>query len=251
MPTSRTPAQKRYRERANRARRNLLHQQEEFGTVRDGSGIRYLVVPWYVLAGEPAKAAEFGFWCDLAWDDDIGEPVFWLFRALAHHRLGQPDVARWFLLQAMVSNLYLLPRVLGDPLPRQPIWHWSNDAEPDWFEGNGEFLEAPPIRSAPGSVMSGKVSRAFGCVRATSIASADSRNSASPMHAVRCWLNGRRCSMRCWGSGRATSMGTGGGCWRCAAPSTSSSALRGPLRSTVLRRPVARVSMRQSGRSEP
>ncbi len=143
MPTARSPEQKRYRERANRARRNLLHQQEEFGTVRDGSGIRYLVVPWYVLAGEPAKAAEFGVWFDLACGDDIGEPVFWLFRALAHHRLAQPQAARWFLLQAMVSNIYLLPRVFGEPLPRQPIWHWSNEAEPEWLEGNEEFLDAP------------------------------------------------------------------------------------------------------------
>lgn len=64
-------------------------------------------------------------------------------QALAHHRLAQPEAARWFLLQAMVSNIYLLPRVFGEPLPRQPIWHWSNEAEPEWLEGNEAFLDAP------------------------------------------------------------------------------------------------------------
>jgi hypothetical protein len=64
-------------------------------------------------------------------------------RALPPHRLAQPEVDRWFLLQAMVSNIDLLPRVVGESLPRQPIWHWSNEAEPDWFEWNEESLNAP------------------------------------------------------------------------------------------------------------
>lgn len=36
-------------------------------------------------------------------------------RALAHPRLAQPQAARWFLLQAMVSNFDLLSRIVGTP----------------------------------------------------------------------------------------------------------------------------------------
>lgn len=117
MPTSSlAPEQKRYRERANRARRNLLNQQKEFSTIRDDSGIRYLVVPWYVLDGEPAEAAEFGVWFE--WKEEFLEAPTDLERSWIRSiwgsepgvRLREPD-ARGEVLAEWQA---LLHQVLGE-----------------------------------------------------------------------------------------------------------------------------------------
>lgn len=67
---------KRYRERANRAKRELLKEKQQYGYINDGSGKRYLAPVYYVLAGDNDKALAFYTWFEEEFDDDIGEPVF-------------------------------------------------------------------------------------------------------------------------------------------------------------------------------
>jgi len=50
---------KRYRERANRAKRELLKEKQQYGYINDGSGKRYLAPVYYVLAGDNDKALAF------------------------------------------------------------------------------------------------------------------------------------------------------------------------------------------------
>ena len=38
------------------------------------------------------------------------------------------------LRQTMLSNLYLLPHLLGSPIDELDIWHGSSDAEPSYVE---------------------------------------------------------------------------------------------------------------------
>ena len=66
--------QKKYRDRANRARRELLKEKEKFGAISDGSGKRYRVCVYFVLSGAPEKAAEFLDWFEKEFPDDVGEP---------------------------------------------------------------------------------------------------------------------------------------------------------------------------------
>lgn len=138
-----TDEQKKYRDRANRARRELFKEKEKFGVISDGSGKRYRVCVYYVLSGAPEKAAEYLEWFEQAFADDIGEPAFLLYAALAHYRLGSLSTARRYLFDSMLSNIYLLPYLLSRSMPRQDMWHSSNRAQPDYIEEIEELLEEP------------------------------------------------------------------------------------------------------------
>lgn len=76
-----TDEQKKYRDRANRARRELLKEKEKFGAISDGSGKRYRVCVYFVLSGAPEKAVEFMDWFEKEFPDDVGEPAFLLYAA--------------------------------------------------------------------------------------------------------------------------------------------------------------------------
>lgn len=138
-----TNEQKRYRDRANRARRELFKEKEKFGAISDGSGKRYRVCVYFVLSGAPEKAAEFLEWFEQEFVDDIGEPAFLLYAALAYYRRGSLGAARRYLQDAMLSNIYLLPYLFSRPLPKQDMWHSSNWAQPDYIEEIEELLEEP------------------------------------------------------------------------------------------------------------
>jgi hypothetical protein len=138
-----TDEQKRYRDRANRARRELLKEKEKFGAISDGSGKRYRVCVYFILSGAPEKAAEFMEWFEHEFPDDIGEPAFLLYATLAYYRVGSLEKARSYLLDAMLSNIYMLPFLFSRPLPKQDMWHSSTWAMPDYIEEIEEFLDEP------------------------------------------------------------------------------------------------------------
>lgn len=138
-----TEEQKKYRDSANRARRDLFKEKEKFGTISDGSGKRYRVCIYFVLSGAPEKAADFLDWFEQEFADDVGEPAFLLYAALAYYRLGSLGKARKYLLDAMLSNIYLLPYLFFRPLPKQDMWHSSSLEQPDYIEHIEEFLDEP------------------------------------------------------------------------------------------------------------
>ena len=138
-----TDEQKKYRDRANRARRELFKEKEKFGAISDGSGKRYRVCVYFVLSGAPEKAAEFLEWFEQEFADDVGEPAFLLYAALAHYRVGSLRKARTYLLDSMLSNIYLLPYLFSRSMPKQDMWHSSNWAQPDYIEEIEELLEEP------------------------------------------------------------------------------------------------------------
>lgn len=138
-----TDEQKKYRDRANRARRELLKEKEKFGAISDGSGKRYRVCIYFILSGAPERAAEFMEWFEQEFPDDVGEPAFLLYAALTYYRVGTLGKARSYLLDAMLSNIYMLPYLFSRPLPKQDMWHSSNWAQPDYIEEIEEFLGEP------------------------------------------------------------------------------------------------------------
>lgn len=138
-----TSEQKKYRDRANRARRELFKEKEKFGAISDGSGKRYRVCVYFVLSGAPEKATDFLEWFEQEFPDDIGEPAFLLYAALAGYRVGSLRKARRYLLDAMLSNIYMLPHVFSRPMPRQDMWHSSNWVQPDYIYEIEELLKEP------------------------------------------------------------------------------------------------------------
>lgn len=134
---------KKFRDRANRARRELLKEKEQYGYINDGSGKRYRAAVYYVLAGENEKALDFYSWFESEFPDDIGEPIFDLYWALAEHRAGDKKKASYRLQIAMLGNLYMLPFIIHEPIEALDIWHSSNSDYPDYLFEVEEFLDEP------------------------------------------------------------------------------------------------------------
>lgn len=99
-----------------------------------------------MLSGAPEKAVEFIEWFEQEFPDDVGEPAFLLFVAIGYYRLGLLEKARTYLLDAMLSNIYLLPHLFSKSLPEQDMWHSSNRAQPDYIWEIEEFLDEPTIQ---------------------------------------------------------------------------------------------------------
>lgn len=134
---------KRYRDRAARAMRELLAEQKKYGHIHDGGGKRYLVGVYYLLAGELQKSVAAFDWLFAEFPDDIGEPVCHLYSALAAFRNGQLAVARAKLRDTMLSNIYLLPGIVGKKVSAEGVWHSSNQQREDYLDDVGEFFGEP------------------------------------------------------------------------------------------------------------
>ena len=129
-----------HRARANRNWASLLLQRETRGAIRDKTGLRYRVGPDYVVAGDDDRAERYFKWFAREFPDDAGEPIHLLYRAIERFNCDDIEVASRHLKEAMLSNLYMLPRVFGDPIGRLDVWHGSNWSEPEYLEEVEDYL---------------------------------------------------------------------------------------------------------------
>ena len=139
------------RSRLKSHERRLRKEKEEHGFYRDGAGKRYELGPCYMLLGDDEGGLESFRWFDKEFSDDVGEPGHLLCWSLALHRAGDEAAAARKLRQTMLSNLYVVPHLLGESIAKLEIWHGSNWAEPDyvalipeaywslWAEGDREW----------------------------------------------------------------------------------------------------------------
>lgn len=135
--------QKKFRERANRARRALLQEQKKCGFISDGSGKRYRVSVDFVLSGDLEKAEEFIRWFNEQFPDDVGEPAFLLYTAIIYFRLQEKKKARQYLLDTMLSNMYLIPILFDQPISELSMWHSSNWEGAEYVGEIAELLDEP------------------------------------------------------------------------------------------------------------
>lgn len=126
--------EKKLRARITGYKSALNKEKRTHGYVNDGGGKRYLLFPLYFVLGDMKRAAEYFDWYATEFEDDVGEPIQKLCWALCLHRMGRDDDARYRLADLMLTNLYLIPHVLGRPVDSLDIWHASNDAEPGYVE---------------------------------------------------------------------------------------------------------------------
>lgn len=120
--------------RIRRDERALRQEQKRFGVIRDGAGRRYRLGPLYVLMGDTQGALRSFAWFAETFPDDSGEPLHLLCWTLALYRVGQTEQATATLRQTMLSNLYLIPRVLGRDQDVIDMWHPSNRSEKSYAE---------------------------------------------------------------------------------------------------------------------
>ena len=106
--------------------------KREYGGLDDGGGARYYLFYLYFLLGDNRRSSAFLRWYEKEFPDDAGEPIQLLCWALILRKMGKN--AELQLARTMLSNIYLLPHLLGKDLERQDMWHFSNDTEPDIIE---------------------------------------------------------------------------------------------------------------------
>ena len=120
------------RERIRRYERKLRKEKEESGMIHDGAGKRYFLGPLYLLLDDLDGALESFRWFEKEFPDDGGEPGHRLSWALALYRSGDYEAAKQKLREAMLTNLYVIPRLLDQEVEEIDMWHGSNDEEP-WY----------------------------------------------------------------------------------------------------------------------
>ena len=114
--------------------RSLRQEKKRFGFINDGSGKRYLLGPLYLLMGDTEGALKSFAWFEKTFPDDSGDPLHLLCWTLALYRTGKQEQATAKLRQTMLSNLYLIPRLLGTEQDEIDMWHGSNLSEKDYIE---------------------------------------------------------------------------------------------------------------------
>lgn len=118
--------------RITKIRSQLSSFKREYGFIDDGAGARYVLFYFYFLLGDNRRSAEFIRWYENEFSDDAGEPLQFLCWALILHRMGKEGDFQ--LAQTMLSNIYLIPHLLGKNLEQVDMWHSSNYQEPDFLE---------------------------------------------------------------------------------------------------------------------
>ena len=105
---------KKIRQRIRRYERLMRKEYEEHGFISDGYGKRYLLGALYLLMDDVEGALASFHWFEKMFPDDMGDPIHYLCWALTLYRSGDMEDAAFRLRQAMLSNLYLIPRLLGE-----------------------------------------------------------------------------------------------------------------------------------------
>ncbi len=127
---------KKIRVRIRRYERSMRKEQQTHGYIDDGYGKRYLLGPLYLLINDNEGAQQSYAWFEAQFPDDAGEPMNDLCWTLSLYRAGKLEAATVKLRQTMLTNLYIIPHLLGQEQEELDIWHGSNYAE----KGHLEFI---------------------------------------------------------------------------------------------------------------
>ncbi len=122
------------RAQIKRYERGLRQERETHGFIHDGYGKRYLLGPLYLLMDDLEGAIDSFEWFEQNFPHDVGEPMHYLCWTLALYRSGDRERAAGKLRQTMLSNLYLVPHLLGRDQDELDIWHSSNLEEKSFLD---------------------------------------------------------------------------------------------------------------------
>lgn len=133
--------EKKLKSRISSYRSALNKEKRDCGFISDGSGKRYLLFWLLFVLDDQSKSREYFEWYKTEFPDDIGEPIQKLCWALSLHRMDINDEAKYMLADLMLSNLYLIPVILGQDVQKYDIWHSSNYEEIDYVSYIPEEVE--------------------------------------------------------------------------------------------------------------
>jgi len=126
--------EKRLKSKISSYRSALNKEKRKYGDIDDSGGKRYLLFSLYFVLNDLKKSNDYFEWYKKEFPDDIGEPIQKLCWAISLHRMEKHDEARYRLADLMLSNLYLIPQVMGQDVTEYDIWHSSNFEFIDYFQ---------------------------------------------------------------------------------------------------------------------
>jgi len=126
--------EKKIRARISSYKSALKKEMTKFGYYSDGSGKRYSLFVLHFALGDLKKLQEYMDWYFENFSDDMGEPGQQLCWAFGLHRMGVDAEAEYRLADLMLSNLYIIPQLLGRDVQKHNMWHSSNFKHMDYIE---------------------------------------------------------------------------------------------------------------------
>jgi hypothetical protein len=104
-----------------------LKEKKKFGYVDDGEGKRYLLFALYFVLNDIGETRDYIEWYEKEFSDDVGEPIQKLCWALILRRMDNDVGAKKMLAETMLSNLYIIPKLLDHEIEEHDIWYSSSD----------------------------------------------------------------------------------------------------------------------------
>lgn len=126
--------EKKLRSKISSYKSAINKEKRNHGYIDDGGEKRYLLFYLYFVLNDLKKSEDYFEWFKEEFSDDSGEPVQKLCWAISLHRMGKDDEAKYILARLMLSNLYLIPKIIGQDVKEYNIWYSSNYEYVDYFE---------------------------------------------------------------------------------------------------------------------
>jgi hypothetical protein len=119
--------EKKLKSRISSYKSSLLKEKKKFGYVDDGEGKRYLLFALYFVLNDIKETRDYIEWYEKEFSDDMGEPIQKLCWALSLRRMDNEVGAKKMLAETMLSNLYMIPKLLNEKIQEYDIRHSSSD----------------------------------------------------------------------------------------------------------------------------
>ena len=126
--------EKKLKSRISSYKSALNKEKKTFGHINDGVGKRYLLFTLYFVLNDLKKSEKYFEWYKAAFDNDVGEPIQKLCWAVSLFRMDHEKEAKYILADLMLSNLYMIPKILGQEIEVFDIWHSSSDGDIEYFD---------------------------------------------------------------------------------------------------------------------
>lgn len=132
--TNNSNAEKKIKTKISSYKSGMTREKKLYGSISDDAGKRYILFSLYFLLNDFKKSEEYFKWYEKEFKDDSGEPAQKLCWAVTLYRMGKLNQAEYRLADLMLSNLYVIPKLLGRDIKKYEIWHFSSDGSIDYFD---------------------------------------------------------------------------------------------------------------------
>ena len=111
---------KKIKQRIRRYERSL--RKDPIHGLRDGYGKRFLLGPLYLMLGNVQDALEHYKWYQNTYPRDSGFALNFLCWSIILYRYGDFEEAEKKIIKTMLSNIFLIPFLLGHEIPSLDSW---------------------------------------------------------------------------------------------------------------------------------